>query len=229
MKNIGYMTLILFNLFLATAYTAPVLSIPEKEILIYKVIPKHGEAYSSKTIYTSESKDNILFYSYVHLDKKVTFDVRTHRNGIPERIIWNNADTNASFSFDGTGVVKLLLHDKEGLTEKSDKFMPNVSVENALIARTLDLDSKDKYEFDLIQCDKLPELTAYRMFFQVMEEETVKVEAGTFNCKKVLFSRSGWTGMFYKAYYYISNDEHRYLIKMENMPEGGASELIKIQ
>jgi len=87
----------------------------------------------------------------------------------------------------------------------------------------------ERYEFDFLQYDKLPELDADRMYFQVIGEETVTVQAGTFKCRKILFSLSDWRGSFWQAYYYISDDSHRYIVKTENIPHGGAMELIQIK
>lgn len=67
------------------------------------------------------------------------------------------------------------------------------------------------------------------MYFQVLNEEIVKVPAGTFKCKKILFSLADWRGNFYKSYHYITNDVHHYLIKMVNMPTGAKTELISIK
>lgn len=228
MKILKYLILILLILQISL-FSSPKPLIQNNEILIFNVKPEKGDPYISKTIYKSEKKNGSLNYSYIHYDKNVKFDVRTDGLALPDKIIYKNGDTEATFSFAGSGSVNMtFINGRESVTE-TEKFIPNVTVENALVARTLDLNNTEKHEFDLLQCDKLPDLVAYRMFFQVIGEETVTVKAGTFNCKKVLFSLTGWKGMFYKAYYYISNDEHRYLVKMDNMPKGGSTELIEIQ
>ncbi|MBN2040441.1 MAG: hypothetical protein JW864_10385 [Spirochaetes bacterium] len=228
MKFIKYSVFLILLMAEFDLFSAPETIISNNEVLVYKVHPEKGDPYTSKTVYNFEKKNGVLFYSYIHYDKDHTFKVITDKDAIPRKIIRTNAESSASFTFTGEGSVILVLENNNGITEKNGTFSENVSAENALIARTLDLSSEEKYEFDLIQCDKLPELAAYRMYFQVEGETTVAVKAGNFKCRKVLFSLSGWKGMFYKAYYYISNDEHHYIVKIENMPEGGCSELVKI-
>ena len=131
--------------------------------------------------------------------------------------------------FDGKGGVILTGYWNGKKIEQKNEFMKNVTLENALVVRTLELDNFDEYIFDLLQTSKFPSLESYKMYFKVLGEETVGVKAGTFNCKKILFSIKGWKGIFYKAYYFVSNDEHRYLVKIENMPRGGSTELVSIE
>jgi hypothetical protein len=228
-KTFGYSLLLSLLLSPCPLSAAPMLSISFDEVLVFRVHPGHGEPYIVKTIYKSTENNGSFNHSYMHYDKDMSFDVMTYGNALPSRVIVTGVNLRAAYMFDGSGSVKMELKNDKGTVEKTGKFTPNVTVENALVARTLDLTSTGKHEFDLLQCGELPELIAYHMYFKVMGEETVSVEAGTFNCKKVLFSLAGWKGMFYKAYYYISNDEHRYLVKMKNMPTGGSTELIQIQ
>ena len=132
-------------------------------------------------------------------------------------------------TFNTKGDVKLdgIWNDEE--IQKSGKFSKNVSSEIGLVLRTLNLNSRRKYVIDIIQKDIFPELTAYKMYFEVVGEEEVKVPAGTFYCKKVLFTLSGWQGLFYKCYNYITNDERRIIVRMDNMPRGGQTYLIAIE
>jgi len=67
------------------------------------------------------------------------------------------------------------------------------------------------------------------MYFKVIGTTKVSVKAGTFNCKKILFSLTGYKGFFYKAYYYVTDDADRYIVKIENIPVNGSSELIAIE
>ena len=112
---------------------------------------------------------------------------------------------------------------------KSGVFMNNVTIENALVVRNLNFTNNEKYIFDLIQIDKLPKLKAFRMYFKVIDNEMINVKAGVFKTKKVLFTLTDWRNVFYKAYYYISDDEHRYIVKIINIPVGGETELLSIE
>jgi len=107
------------------------------------------------------------------------------------------------------------------------KFPNDVVIENSMLVRKIDFSSNEKVVFDLIKMDKMPDLKSHEMFFQVIGDETVKVPAGTFKCKKILFSLTGIKGMFFKAYYYISNDKNRYIVKIDNLPVGGCTELFE--
>lgn len=205
------------------------LQIINGETFIMKIIEKNGETYYGTNKYSIQSVDGKTTYYYSYVDKYDSWYVWTDSNGIPFKIIYENEYGKITLLFNHEGKVTMQGSWKNEVIEKIKYFLPNVTLENTLVIRSLNLESNEKYEFDLLQYDKLPELDAYRMYFQVVGEETVTVKAGTFHCKKVLFSLSDWRGIFWQAYYYVSNDSHRYIVKTLNVPDGGAMELIRIE
>jgi hypothetical protein len=173
--------------------------------------------------------DGKTAFYYTFINEYSSWYVWTDSNAMPFKTIYENEDGKITLLFNHKGEAILQGIWKNRTIEKTKYFLPNVTLENALVVRTLDLESKEKHEFDQLQYDKLPQLDAYRMYFQVIGEETVTVRAGSFDCKKVLLSLSDWRGIFWQAYYYISNDSHRYIVKTLNVPDGGEMELIRIE
>jgi hypothetical protein len=205
------------------------LQIINGEKCVMEIRDKSGETYLGTNTYNIQSVDGKTAFYYLFVNKYSSWYVWTDSNAIPFKIIYENEDGKITLLFNHKGEVAMQGIWKNREIEKTGYFLPNVTLENALVVRTLNLESNEKYEFDLLQYDKLPQLDAYRMYFQVIGEETVTVKAGTFYCKKVLFSLSDWRGIFWQAYYYVSNDSHRYIVKTQNVPDGGAMELIRIE
>jgi hypothetical protein len=208
------------------------LLIIDGEKLVMEITDKNGETYYGTTTYYIESTAGETTFNYFYEGRDESWSVWTDSNGMPFKIIFENENGILTLLFDHEGEVTLQGTWKNREIEKEKLFQPDntfVTLENTLVLRTLDLESDEKYEFDLLQNDKLPRLDAYRMYFQVVGEETVTVQAGTFYCKKVLFSLSDWRGLFWQACYYITDDCHRYIVKIMNIPDGGESELIKIE
>ncbi|MBN1961145.1 MAG: hypothetical protein JW841_09375 [Deltaproteobacteria bacterium] len=52
---------------------------------------------------------------------------------------------------------------------------------------------------------------------------------GAFQCLKVKISVIGWRGLFWEAFYYITNDKHRNVVKIKNIPDSGVTELVSIE
>jgi hypothetical protein len=205
------------------------LQIINGETLIMQIREKNGETYLGTNTYSIQNADGKTTYYYLYTDKYDSWYVWTDGNAIPFKIIYENKDGKITLLFNHKGKVIMQGSWKNRTIEKTKYFLPNVTLENALVIRSLNLESNEKYEFDLLQYDKLPELEAYRMYFQVVGEETVTVKAGRFYCKKVLFSLSDWRGIFWQSYYYVSDDSNRYIVKTLNVPDGGAMELIRIE
>ena len=205
------------------------LKIVDEEKLVFQGKNKENDAFTAETTYYVRVKNKKPFYSYKHVDGNSTWEVATDENAIPSRVVFTMKGNKMTLDFNGEGGVTMSGYWNGKKIQKKGSFESNVTLENALVVRTLNLDRKDPYYFDLLQTSEFPELEAYSMYFEVQGEETITVGAGTFACKKILFSVSGWRGLFYKAYYYISNDTHRYLIKIENLPMGGETELARIE
>lgn len=199
------------------------------EKFIFKITTSEGTTYTAETTYYVKNIENKIIYAYAHRDEFVSWDVTTDKNAIPIKIKFTEKGNQMNYSFNGNGKVNMSGFWNGKMVNEKGTFSKNVTVENALVAITLDLNLNNKYVFDLIQTDKLPNLKPFKMYFKVEGEERVMVKAGTFKCKKVLFTLTDFRSIFYKAYYYITDDEHRYIVKIDNMPMGGATELTSIE
>ena len=184
-----------------------------------------GSAYQSTTEYfVSDSSSS----GYSHLDPYSKWEVESASDGKPVMISYAEGKDCVVLHFDGSGNVVMTGTWKGEDVAEHGRFSPSVTLENMTVVRSLDFESGEKVEFDLLQVSEFPGLTPYEMYFQVVGRETVSVPAGTFDCRKVLFSLVGFRGMFYKAYYYVTDDDRRYVVKMENMPRGGHTELVAV-
>lgn len=229
----------LFYLIKGDFLCASPLKLVEGEKFIYQLIVGEGE-YRETTEYHTRVVNNIPYYFYTSIGEftepdvykpggKHKWEVTTHTNGMPSIIAFQVDKNTIKWKFDGKGTVDMRAHWEGRAFKTSRTFKPNVTGENNLSLRTLDFSQREKYVFDLIQVREMPDLEVYEMFFWVLGEESVTVKAGTFTCKKILFSLSGLRGHFYKAYYYVTDDEHRYIVKIDNIPRGGTSELVHIE
>lgn len=206
---------------------------------IYRIMINERE-YTETTEYHTIVIDNRPCYSYISIGDftesdiyksggKHKWEVTTDIQGMPIKISFQAGKNTVEMEFDGDGTVHMKANWNEKILKDSEKFKSNVTSENSLLVRTLDFSHHGKYVFDLLQLKEMPYLEAYEMFFEVLGDETVTVKAGTFKCKRILFSLTGFKGFFYKAYYYVTNDECRYIVKIDNMPMEGSSELIRIE
>jgi len=219
--------------------SASPLRIRNGEKLIYRIKYK-GKEYIQTIEYKTILKNKKQYFYYESYgpfsqlgpNKHVgshKWEVLTDRNGIPRKINFFAGKDAVKMVFNGKGNVNVIINWEGKFVKKSKRFKKNVTLENALVVRTLDLSRKNKYIFDLLQLREMPDLEAYEMFFKVIGNKTVTVKAGTFRCKKILFSLTGFRGAFYKAYYYVTDDEHRYTVKIDNVPMNGSTELINIK
>lgn len=159
---------------------------------------------------------------------KHQWDVETDRNGKPKKIAFEAGENHVSFEFTPEGNVKMQGDWNGKVIQAAKQFKNEVTAENILYLRTRDFSRKKKYVFSLLQLRELPDLKAYPMYFQLVGKETVTVKAGTFKCLKVRFSLTGLKGFMYKAYFYISDDDNRTIVKINNVPKGGSMELVEI-
>ena len=204
------------------------LIIEDGEKFIFNVTTGKGETYTSENQFHVKKVNDYILYSYTNEDEYEKWVVETAENGVPTTIEFFTKGNETALTFHGNGDAEIhgFWSGKE-INEKGS-YSANVSLENALIVRTLDYSSKEKYAFDLLQTSKLPRLVAFPMYFKVLGKEEITVPAGTFSCVKVQFSLTDMRGLFYKAYYYISDDTHRYIVKIHNVPMGGETELVSI-
>lgn len=224
--------LLLIMVLLSSNVVLAGLEIKGEEKFIYQVTDGKIQ-YQEEVIYQNSTFEGKNAISYVNIAKKgneklYEWNVVTDAQASPFKIDYYEGNSEVNMVFDGEGRVKMTGNWKDEQLNLTNNFKKNVTLENALILRNLNLDSNKKYVFDLLQREELPKLKAYEMYFKVVGNKTVTVSAGTFDCKKVLFSLTDWRGFFYKAYYYVTNDNHRYIVKIENSPKDVDSELISI-
>lgn len=180
-------------------------------------------AFSVKT----EGAETHYLYENKHPDGR--WLVRTRKDGTPveTNLIREREKYRVQFSPDGRLTVKGVWDGKQ--QEYKARFDPNATLENLMLLRTLPLQPGAKYSFQQFRPDKLPKLVPYKMYYQVVGEKTVTVKAGTFRCKEVLFTcKSSLYRRFYKSYFYVSDDSHRYFVKEINPSRGFEVELQSI-
>lgn len=205
------------------------LRINDSETLIYEITDENNNMSMAVCKYKVQMEYGKKLFSYTHTHNNEIWKVLTDTRANPLHIVYINGNNRMTLLFDKPGRVVLQGYWEDKQMNKTRLFSTPVTLENALKARTLDLSTDQKQKINLLQTDKFPDLEPYEMYFKVIGEENLTVKAGIFTCKKVLFTLKGWRGMFFKAYYYISDDAHRYLVKMENIPRNGCSELVKIE
>ena len=155
------------------------------------------------------------------------WDVKILKNGQPYLIQYSVAENVVRWSFDGKGRVCMNGIWDSNTCHDCKQFDTYVTVETNYLIRHVNFVNNEQYIFNLIQLSELPKFKTYIMYFQWVGDEVVQVEAGEFHCKKILFSLKGFKGFFFKSFFYISNDAHRYIVKIDNLPINGTTELIK--
>jgi hypothetical protein len=185
---------------------------------MYEIKEGMGVSYMCTTSYNWRIIEGVKYYNYVTIGKYDSWDVITNQNGKPKEITYKKDIDSLHLIFDGSGYVKCTgVWDNKPINT-SKQFRENVTLENVLVLQTMDFNKKGKYVFDLIQPDKLPDLVVYRMYFKVTGYKTITTPAGTFDCIQLDFSLTDLRGLFYTAYYWVTNDPKRMLIKIDNIP-----------
>jgi len=228
MKVYG-MSLLLFLLLLLPvgsvgAASGTGLAIVDGERFVYEIILPDGEKVQSECRYWRKESQGRVLFGYTYNDPVGKWDVLTNAQGYPVEVSHEFYGNPIKFTFGKNKVHMSGFWNGENISEERE-FKGLITPEIAMILRNLDLGSKDRFVLQVIQKDEYPELVTYTMYFQVKEDTTITVKAGTFNCKRVVFSLTDWRGLFYKSNQYITNDEYRRIIKMENFPRGGETEL----
>jgi len=219
----------------------PILSFSHNLIEKGKIEKLHYYIYLKDKIYYEKSVGYIKNngdYFYIsegnHTSKKVykkggyhKWEVLADKYSKPIKINYQVGENNLNYLFKGHGLVHVQGTWNKKIIDIEKIFKPNVTIETAFLARSLNFQRKERYIFDLIQLSELPYLEAYEMFFKVIEDQKIEVPAGIFMCKKVIFSLTGFKGYFFKAYFYISIEKPNYIVKIENLPINGRTELIE--
>lgn len=196
---------------------------------VYKIKESMAVEYNCTTSYKWEVIGGVKYCNYITIGKNEIWDVTTDLNGKPLKICYKKAKDSLKLDFKTNGqvIMKGIWENKKVYESKT--FSDNVSLENVLLLQTMDFNNRDKYVFDLIQYDKFPKLVAYRMYFKVTGEQDVTTSAGKFKCKTVDFSLTDLRGLFYTAYYWVSDSPEHTMVKIDNIPAMmGKTELVEI-
>ncbi|MBN2526257.1 MAG: DUF3108 domain-containing protein [Deltaproteobacteria bacterium] len=194
-----------------------------------RVTKEDGATYTGVTSYKVAQTSHGQTLSYIYRDKTAQWQVTANAKGHPSHVSYRSRNGQMRFDFDGIGNVTASGTWNQKPIRKKTRFSPNVTAENMLILSALPLEDDTVYEFDLLQMDALPKLKAYPMSFQLEGHETVTVKAGTFRCHKVRFTFSDWRRFFWKAFYYVTDDKRHMVVKIENIPDGGSTELVNVE
>jgi len=182
-----------------------------------------------KMLFSVEQEGGQTQFVYENRHPDGRWLVRTRADGTPvETNLARGRDNyKLKFSPDGHLVMNGVWEGKE--REYKARFDPNATLENLMLLRTLPLEPGSKYSFQQFRPDKLPKLVPFRMMYQVLGKKTITVKAGTFRCKEVLFTcKSSFYRRFYKSYFYVSDDDHRYFVKEVNPSRGFVVDLQSI-
>jgi len=159
---------------------------------------------------------------------KHCWDVLSTSNGNPRLIEYHVGPNNMKMTFSKKGLLKIkgFWGGKKCTNQKI--FDNKVYVEISSLIRTMDLKQSTPLKFELVRLPELPLIKTHDLYLQVIDNIKIKVPAGQFLCKKILLSASGYKGLFFKAYIYVSNDERQLPVKIENLPIGGETELVEM-
>ncbi|MBF0451822.1 MAG: hypothetical protein HQK75_14050 [Candidatus Magnetomorum sp.] len=156
------------------------------------------------------------------------WDVLSTSDGYPRLIEYHVGPNTMQMTFtkDGHFEMEGFWDGKKCSNQKV--FENNVYVEISSLIRTMNLKQNTPFIFELIRLPEFPMIKTHQLYVQILNDSIVNVPAGRFSCKKILFSASGYKGYFFKAYFYVSIDERQLIVKIENLPIGGKTELVKM-
>lgn len=217
MKNIHFLIIGLFISYNTVAQSFDLNSVINK-VYNYEMNDGKGNTTLCDTKFNWANISGTKYSHYIFSGKDFSWNVTGSADGKPKEVIFKAGKDSITLRFNGEGLVICTGSWKNKKISESKKFRANVSMENMLVLQTLDFNKKGKYIFDLIQYDKLPDIIAYRMYFKVRGNETITTSAGTFKCKKIEFSIDDFRSIFYKAYYWITDDSKRLMVKVDNVP-----------
>jgi len=200
------------------------LSIKNGESFRYTETEKNGSAVHTSCTYTGDDAT----FAYTYRSPSNVWAVLTDKSGRPLTISHTLAGNELNFVYKGTSVKMTGLWNGTRVDEQKD-FPGMVTGENALLLRAHDFDAQKSFSFFLVQPDKYPKLAAFKMTFTWVGSESVTVPAGNFSCRKIRFTLAGAGSVLYNAWYYITDDNRRIIVKSENMPVNGSCVLEKIE
>jgi hypothetical protein len=218
----------LFSHFVALA------AISETEHLRY-AIRINGKNYEEKMV-VHRSKDLMQYESCGnYTDPKIyalggrhCWDVVSTHDGQPLLINYHVGPNNMHMTFDKNGLFEMKgVWDGKKCHQKIN-FDNQVYVEITGLVRTMDLNRSTPIMFDLVRMTEFPMVKSHDLFFQILNEVVIDVPAGRFNCKKIMLSATGYKGYFFKAYFYVTNDQKQVIVRVDNIPIGGMTQLIEV-
>jgi hypothetical protein len=209
-------------------------AISETEHLRY-VIKINGKSYEEKMV-VHRSKDLIQYESCGNYTNPKIYapgghhcwDVVSTYDGQPRLINYHVGPNNMQMIFDKNGLFEMKgVWDGKNCHQKMN-FDNQVYVEINSLVRTMNLNSKTPITFDLVRITAFPMVKSHDLFFQILHDIVIDVPAGRFNCKKVMLSATGYKGYFFKAFFYVTNDENQFIVRVDNIPIGGMTQLIEV-
>jgi len=233
MKNYVYiqiLTLFMFIIVCAISFA----SISKTEHLLY-VVEINGKSYKEKMVV--HHTQDLLKYEACgeYTDPRIyapggmhCWDVVSSEDGQP-RIVDYQAGPNTmrmTFSDDGLFEMQGFWDGKKCYQKRA--FEGDVYVEVTGLVRNLDLSRKKPVCFNLVRITRFPKLETHNLFLQVIDNAVIDVPAGRFECKKVMMSLKGYKGFFFKAYFYVTTDDRQFIVRVDNIPIGGSTELIEV-
>jgi hypothetical protein len=209
-------------------------AISDTEHLLY-AIKINGKSYQEKMV-VHHSKDLMQYEScgnytdpriYEHGGRHC-WDVVSTSDGKPRLINYHAGPNSMQMTFEKNGFFEMkgFWDGKKCFQRKS--FDNQVYVEITGLVRKMDLNRKTPIPFDLIRITRFPVLKSHDLFFQILHDIVIDVPAGRFNCKKVMLTASGYKGFFFKAFFYVTTDKHQIIVRVDNVPIGGMTQLIEV-
>jgi len=209
-------------------------SISETEHLLY-AIKINGKSYKEKMV-VHHGKDLIQYEScgdytdpriYAHGGRHC-WDVVSTTDGQPRLIDYHAGPNKMQMSFEKNGNFEMKGFWDGQKCHKKMNFDNQVYVEITGLIRTMDLNRKTPIKFDFVRITKFPMLETHYLFVQILHDVVIDVPAGRFNCKKIMLSASGYKGYFFKAYFYVTTDKRQLIVRVDNIPIGGMTQLIEV-
>ena len=199
----------------------------------------HNQTATESIVYSAITSGSKTLLRYTNTGTNINPDLAPGRaaficrvtadeKGIPFETSYA-VSANAVRTLFNQGEVNLVANWKGKSFTHRRQFSAEVSTEPFLMLRTMDLATANRRVFDFVSYRDFPGFSSYPMVFEVLNRETVTVPAGTFICKKAVFTANDWRSIFFKAYYDITDDDRRWIVKIEFRPFGGGMELLGVR
>jgi hypothetical protein len=209
-------------------------AVSETEHLLY-AIKLDGKNYKERMV-VHHSEDLIQYESCGdYTDPRIfekggrhCWDVVSTRDGQPRLIDYQAGPNSMHMTFEKNGLFEMKGFWDGIQCHKKRDFDNPVYVEIMGLVRTMDLKQKAPIRFDFIRITQFPMVKVHYLYLQMLHDVMIDVPAGRFNCKKIMLSVSGYKGFFFKAYFYVTTDKRQLIVRVENIPIGGMTQLIEV-